>query len=84
MVFMALEPLTVCLCLIEVWGQQVTELSLGVCLKAEKMPGHIGNDRVTTQGLTVIYINTEHNVVGVLGCVPGSKIATLRLEIVFK
>lgn len=56
----------------------------GRVFKGRKMPGHMGNDRVTTQGLTVIYINTEHNVVGVLGCVPGSKNSYVEIRDSFK
>ena len=41
--------------------------------KGKKMPGRMGNDRVTAQGIKVVLIDTERNLIGVRGSVPGSK-----------
>lgn len=49
-----------------------------------KMPGHMGYERVTTQGLKVVYVSQEHNVVGVLGCIPGSKNSYVEIRDSFK
>lgn len=41
--------------------------------KGQKMPGHYGDERVTTQNLVVVDIRPEENVLIVLGSVPGAK-----------
>ncbi|HIE25400.1 MAG TPA: 50S ribosomal protein L3 [Anaerolineales bacterium] len=41
--------------------------------KGKKMPGHMGNVRVTSQGLKVVFIDAERNLLGVKGAVPGGK-----------
>lgn len=41
--------------------------------KGKKMPGHMGNVRVTIQNQKIVYIDTERNLLGVSGAVPGSK-----------
>lgn len=40
--------------------------------KGMKMPGRMGNDRVTTSGLKVVKVVTEKNLVLVKGAVPGT------------
>lgn len=40
--------------------------------KGKKMPGHMGNDRVTTQNLKVIQVRPEENLILVKGSVPGA------------
>ena len=40
--------------------------------KGMKMPGRMGNDRVTTSGLKVVKVITEKNLVLVKGAVPGA------------
>ena len=37
------------------------------------MPGHMGNRRVTAPNLKVVLVDTERNLIGVRGSVPGSK-----------
>lgn len=39
--------------------------------KGHKMPGHMGNKQVTVQGLTVIKVDTETNLLLIKGSVPG-------------
>jgi large subunit ribosomal protein L3 len=35
------------------------------------MAGHLGNERVTMQGLTVFKVDTERNLIVIKGSVPG-------------
>jgi hypothetical protein len=37
------------------------------------MPGHMGSDRVTVQGLRVIQVDATNNLVLIKGAVPGPK-----------
>ncbi len=41
--------------------------------KGKKMAGRMGHDRVTVKNLTVAYIDTESNLIGLKGAVPGPK-----------
>ncbi|MDL2220784.1 50S ribosomal protein L3 [Eubacteriales bacterium OttesenSCG-928-N14] len=41
--------------------------------KSKKLPGHMGNVRVTIQNLTVVAVDTEKNLVLIKGSVPGAK-----------
>lgn len=41
--------------------------------KGKHMPGHMGTDRVTVQGLRVMRVEADQNLILVKGCVPGSK-----------
>ena len=52
--------------------------SLGVIdparvFKGKKMAGHLGNERVTVQNLTVVKVDAENNIIAVKGAVPGPK-----------
>jgi len=52
--------------------------SIGQCqtpgrvFKGKKMSGHMGDERVTTQGLEVIRVDTERNLLLIKGAVPGA------------
>jgi large subunit ribosomal protein L3 len=37
------------------------------------MSGHLGNERVTVQNLTVVKIDVENNLIAIKGAVPGPK-----------
>ncbi|MGD2026425.1 MAG: 50S ribosomal protein L3 [Anaerolineales bacterium] len=39
----------------------------------KKMPGRMGNERVTSQNLKVALVDTDRNLIGVRGSVPGAK-----------
>ena len=39
----------------------------------KRMPGHMGNKRVTSQNLKVVLVDVERNLIGVRGAVPGPK-----------
>jgi len=45
----------------------------GRVYKGSRRPGHMGDERVTVQGLKVVLVDTERNLIGVNGAVPGSK-----------
>lgn len=45
----------------------------GRVIKGKKMPGHMGNKRVTIQNLKIVQIDKEKNIALVKGTVPGSK-----------
>jgi len=51
--------------------------------KGKKMPGQMGNERVTTQNLVVVDVRPEQNLILVQGAVPGPKngIVTIRKAI---
>ncbi|MEK6221421.1 MAG: 50S ribosomal protein L3 [Chloroflexota bacterium] len=41
--------------------------------KGKKMPGRMGNARVTSQNINVVLVDAERNLIGVDGSVPGAK-----------
>jgi large subunit ribosomal protein L3 len=41
--------------------------------KGKKMPGRMGNQRVTSQNIKVALVDAERNLIGVSGSVPGAK-----------
>lgn len=41
--------------------------------KGKKMPGHLGNERVTIKNLTVVAVDKENNLLLIKGAVPGAK-----------
>ena len=43
----------------------------GKVFKGKKMAGHMGDERVTTKGLTVAKVDAENNLIMVRGAVPG-------------
>ncbi len=45
----------------------------GRVFKGKRMPGQMGNVRVTSQGLKVVLVDAERNLLGVMGSVPGAK-----------
>ncbi|MBE3118018.1 MAG: 50S ribosomal protein L3 [Candidatus Atribacteria bacterium] len=45
----------------------------GRVYKGSRRPGHLGHERVTAQGLKVVLVDGERNLLGVTGAVPGSK-----------
>lgn len=45
----------------------------GRVVKGKKMPGHLGNERVTVKNLKIMFIDKEKNIIAVSGAVPGSK-----------
>lgn len=45
----------------------------GRVFKGKKMPGRMGNERVTSQNVEVVLIDIEKNLIGVNGSVPGPR-----------
>jgi large subunit ribosomal protein L3 len=45
----------------------------GKVFKGKKMPGHMGNERVTSQNLKVVKTDADRGLIMVCGAVPGSK-----------
>lgn len=52
----------------------------GKCFKNKKMPGQMGNERVTSQNLRVVSIDKENNVILVKGSIPGPKNAVVMVR----
>ena len=45
----------------------------GRVFKGSRGPGHMGNERVTVNNLTVAYLDPERNLIGVKGALPGAR-----------
>jgi len=45
----------------------------GRVYRGSRRAGHMGNERVTAQGLKVVFVDAERNLIGVHGAVPGPK-----------
>ena len=49
-------------------------------IKGKKMPGQLGNVRVTTQNLIVVDVRPEQNLIFVRGAVPGAKNGLIEIR----
>jgi len=64
--------------------------SIGACttpgrvFKGKRMPGRMGGDRVTVQGLKVVLVDPERNLLAVQGAVPGAKNGLLMIRLARK
>ena len=60
--------------------------SVGACttpgrvFKGKRMPGRMGGERVTTQGLQIVLVDPERNLLAIRGAVPGSKNGLLLIR----
>lgn len=54
-------------------GSRSSTTTPGRVYKGARGPGHMGSDRVTAQNLKVVLVDTERNLLGVRGAVPGAK-----------
>jgi large subunit ribosomal protein L3 len=54
-------------------GSRGSGTTPGRVYKGSRGPGHMGNERVTTQNLLVVLVDSERNLLGVRGSVPGPK-----------
>lgn len=52
----------------------------GKVFKNKKMPGHMGNEKVTVQNLKIVAIEADKNIVLVKGAVPGAKNGFVTLK----
>ncbi|MBP2002633.1 large subunit ribosomal protein L3 [Paenibacillus shirakamiensis] len=48
--------------------------------KGKRLPGHMGNETITIQGLEIIKVDVERNVLLVKGSVPGPKKGFLKIK----
>lgn len=48
--------------------------------KGKKMAGQMGSERVTTKNIKVAMVDTEHNIIGVIGSVPGPRKGIVMLK----
>ncbi len=59
--------------------------SMGACsspsriFKGKKMPGQMGNEKVTVQNLTIVKIDAENNLIAIKGAIPGPKKGTVTI-----
>ncbi|MCS6858709.1 MAG: 50S ribosomal protein L3 [Abditibacteriales bacterium] len=49
-------------------------------IKGKRMPGHMGNEKVTVRNLQVVEVDAERNLLLVRGAVPGARGGLLRIE----
>ena len=54
--------------------------SPGKVIKGLKMPGQMGNERITTRNLEVVRVDTERNLIFLRGAVPGHKNALIKIR----
>jgi large subunit ribosomal protein L3 len=54
-------------------GSRGSGTTPGRVYKGSRGPGHMGNDRVTSQSLKVVLVDSERNLIGVRGSVPGAR-----------
>ena len=52
----------------------------GKVWKGKKMPGHMGDEKVTVKGLTVMRVDAERNLLFVKGAVPGAANGYLSIQ----
>ena len=61
-------------------GSNGSATTPGRVFKGKKMPGHMGNVRVTVQNLEIVKIDVENNVILVKGAVPGPKKSLVMIK----
>ncbi|MFM8320144.1 MAG: 50S ribosomal protein L3 [Chloroflexota bacterium] len=61
-------------------GSRGSGTTPGRVYKGARGAGHMGNDRVTTQNLKVVLVDSERNLLGVRGAVPGAKGGVLLIK----
>jgi len=65
-------------------GSIGTRLTPGHVMKGKKMPGQMGNQRVTVQNLEIAKIDADRNLIFLKGGVPGPKGAVLEIRVAVK
>jgi large subunit ribosomal protein L3 len=61
-------------------GSRGSGTTPGRVYKGARGPGHMGNDRVTSQNLKVVLVDQERNLIGVRGSVPGARGGILMIK----
>jgi large subunit ribosomal protein L3 len=54
-------------------GSNSSTTTPGRVYKGSRRAGHLGHERVTAQGLKVVLVDVERNLLGVTGAIPGAK-----------
>jgi large subunit ribosomal protein L3 len=54
-------------------GSNSSTTTPGRVYKGSRRAGHLGHERVTAQGLKIVLVDAERNLLGVTGAVPGSR-----------
>jgi large subunit ribosomal protein L3 len=54
-------------------GSNGSTTTPGRVYKGSRRPGHMGDDRVTSQNLKVVLVDPERNLIGVRGAIPGAR-----------
>jgi large subunit ribosomal protein L3 len=54
-------------------GSRGSTTTPGRVYKGARGPGHMGDDRVTSQNLKVVMVDSDRNLIGVRGAVPGAR-----------
>lgn len=61
-------------------GSNGSATTPGRVFKGKKMPGHMGNKRITIQNLEIVKIDVENNLLLVKGAVPGPKKSLVTIK----
>lgn len=61
-------------------GSHGSTTTPGRVVKGARGPGHMGDQRVTTQNIKVVYVDVERNLLGVNGAVPGAKGSLVEIK----
>ncbi len=61
-------------------GSSSSTTTPGRVYKGSRRSGHMGHERVTAQGLKVVLVDTERNLLGVKGAIPGPKGAVVMIK----
>ncbi|MDR3576391.1 MAG: 50S ribosomal protein L3 [Anaerolineaceae bacterium] len=54
-------------------GSRGSTTTPGRTYRGARSPGHMGDDRVTSQNLKIVLVDSERNLLGVRGAVPGAR-----------
>lgn len=61
-------------------GSNGSATTPGRVFKGKKMPGHMGNKRITIQNLEIVKVDVENNLLLVKGAVPGPKKSLVTIK----
>jgi large subunit ribosomal protein L3 len=61
-------------------GARSSTTTPGRVFKGSRGPGHMGFDRVTVQNLSIVLVDTDRNLLGVRGAIPGPKGSTVMIK----
>lgn len=61
-------------------GSSAQTTTPGRVYKGKRRPGHMGDVRITSQNIKVVFVDAERNLLGVSGSVPGGKGALVMIR----